>query len=127
MWGSNNGQVRQAPVTAIIAYDEGWMDFLPRLFQIYDPRPRLNGNNKLVQETVFINSTLQGAYMIFSIRSLGLDVCGMSGFDNNQVDELFFKGTNWKSNFICTLGYGDDEKLYPREPRLDFNEVCKII
>jgi len=127
MWGSNIGQVKQAPVTAIIAYDENWMDYLPRLFQVYDPRPLLNENSQLVQETVFRNSTLQGAYMIFAIRALGLDACGMSGFDNQQVDELFFKGTNWKSNFICTLGYGDDEKLYPREPRLAFDEVCNII
>ncbi|HGM5579859.1 TPA: malonic semialdehyde reductase [Pseudomonas putida] len=127
MWGSNPGQVKQAPVTAILAYDERWIEFLPRLFQTYDPRPLLDGNEKLVQETVFRNSTLQGAYLIFAIRSLGLDACGMSGFDNEKVDELFFRGTTWKSNFICTFGYGDEEKLYPREPRLGFDEVCRII
>lgn len=127
MWGSNPAQVKQAPVTAILAYEENWLEFLPRLFQTYDPRPLLDGNTKLIQETVFRNSTLQGAYMIFAIRSLGLDACGMSGFDNDQVDEMFFKGTTWKSNFICTFGYGDEDKLYPREPRLEFSEVCKII
>lgn len=127
MWGSNPGQIKQAPVTAILAYDERWMEFLPRLFQTYDPRPLLDGNEKLVQETVFRNSTLQGAYLIFAIRSLGLDACGMSGFDNEKVDEIFFRGTTWKSNFICTFGYGDEEKLYPREPRLGFDEVCRII
>ncbi|KAA8726641.1 MAG: malonic semialdehyde reductase [Ewingella americana] len=127
MWGSNPAQVKRAPVTAILAYDETWTEYLPRLFQTYDPRPLLDGNEKLVQETVFRNSTLQGAYMIFAIRALGLDACGMSGFDNQQVDELFFKGTTWKTNFVCTLGYGDEEKLYPREPRLEFDEVCKIL
>jgi 3-hydroxypropanoate dehydrogenase len=127
MWGSNPAQVKRAPVTAILAYDETWTEYLPRLFQTYDPRPLLDGNEKLVQETVFRNSTLQGAYMIFAIRALGLGACGMSGFDNQQVDELFFKGTTWKTNFVCTLGYGDEEKLYPREPRLEFDEVCKIL
>jgi 3-hydroxypropanoate dehydrogenase len=40
----------------------------------------------------------------------------MSGFDNAGVDRDFFAGTNIKSNFLCNLGYGDGEKLFPRSP-----------
>ena len=51
----------------------------------------------------------------------------MSGFDNAGVDRDFFAGTNIKSNFLCNLGYGDGEKLFPRLPRFDFDEMAKII
>ena len=51
----------------------------------------------------------------------------MSGFNNAKLDEAFFAGTTVKSNFLCNLGYGDASKLYPRNPRLTFDEACKIL
>src|SRR3954464_14622846 len=77
--------------------------------------------------TAFRNGTLQGAYLIIAARALGLDCGPMSGFDNAKVDASFFEGTSWRSNFLCNLGYGDASQLYPRSPRLDFEETCKII
>jgi 3-hydroxypropanoate dehydrogenase len=44
----------------------------------------------------------------------------MSGFNNATVDSAFFAGTRIKSNFICSIGYGSDENLFPRNPRLTF-------
>jgi len=32
-----------------------------------------------------------------------------------------------KSNFLCTLGYGDPSTLFPRLPRLPFNEACSLL
>ena len=32
-----------------------------------------------------------------------------------------------KSNFLCNLGYGEAKGLHPRLPRLNFEEVCKVI
>jgi D-lactate dehydrogenase (cytochrome) len=32
-----------------------------------------------------------------------------------------------KSNFLCNLGYGDAAKLFPRSPRLGFDEACQIL
>ena len=81
-----------------------------------------------VLETLALrNSSLQGAYLILAARSLGLDCGPMSGFDNAKVDAAFFGGTSVKSNFICALGVGTTELLYPRSPRLSFDEACKII
>ena len=83
--------------------------------------------------TAFRNGSLQGAYFIIAARSLGLDCGPMSGFDNAKVDREFFGGADagpmstWKSNFLCNLGYGDVSKLPPRNPRLDFDEACKVI
>lgn len=81
----------------------------------------------LAETTAFRNSALQGAYLILAARGLGLDSGSMSGFDGNKVDAAFFEGTHWRTNFICNFGYGDPEKLRPRNVRLAFDEACKIL
>jgi 3-hydroxypropanoate dehydrogenase len=126
LMGSNPAQVKAAPVTAIIAYDEKFYDELPTLFPAFDAKPMFVGNAVYSEQTAFRNSSLQGAYFMLAARALGFDVGPMSGFDNAKVDEAFFQGTSWKSNFICNVGYGDAGKLYPRGPRLDFEAVCRI-
>ena len=126
----NVEKVKTAPVTAIIAFDEKFYDLLPKLF----PVPGATGfrdmfaNDKILAETTAMrNGSLQGGYFILAARALGLDCTPMSGFDNKKVDEAFFVGTTWKSNFIVNLGYGDASKLYPRGPRLSFEEACLIV
>jgi 3-hydroxypropanoate dehydrogenase len=47
----------------------------------------------------------------------------MSGFDNVGVDKAFFAGTRIKSNFICSIGHGDPASVFPRNPRLSFEEA----
>lgn len=125
--GSNVEQIRTAPVTAIVAFDERFFDHSKKLYPPFDATGLFANDARLSEATAFRNSSMQGAYMMFAARALGLDVCPMSGFDNAQVDQRFFQGTTWKSNFLCTLGYGDDEKLHPRGPRLSFDESCRIV
>jgi 3-hydroxypropanoate dehydrogenase len=124
--GSNVEQVRAAPVTAIIAYDQKFYDQLPSLFPAYDARPMFVSNPALSEQTAFRNGSLQGAYFILAARALGLDAGPMSGFDNAKVDQAFFEGSSWKSNFLCNIGYGDAAKLYSRGPRLSFDQACLI-
>lgn len=116
-----------APVTAIIAYDLEFYNHLPRLFPHDDARSWFAGNEELIKTTAFRNGSLQGAYFIIAARAVGLDCGPMSGFNNQMVDEAFFKGTQIKSNFLINLGYGDVSKLYPRSPRPAFDEFCKIV
>jgi 3-hydroxypropanoate dehydrogenase len=123
----NVAQVKAAPVTVVVAHDLGFVETLPRLFPAMDVRKSFEGNPTMIDATAFRSGTLQGAYMVLAARSLGLDAGPMSGFDNAKLDAAFFAGTSWHSNFICNLGYGDDSKLYPRGPRLDFDEACKIV
>jgi len=124
----NVEKVKAAPVTAIIAQDEKFYDQLPKLFPpSQGMRDLFASDLTLSQATAFRNSSLQGAYFILAARAIGLDCGPMSGFENKKLDELFFSGTNWKSNFICNLGYGDSSKLFPRLPRLEFDFACKII
>lgn len=123
----NLDKTMAAPVTAIIGFDLEFYNQLPKLFSHADARSWFVGNDPLIQETAFRNGTLQGAYFILAARAVGLDCGPMSGFDKAGVDKTFFEGTSIRSNFLCNLGYGNPTKLYPRGPRLAFDEVCKIL
>jgi 3-hydroxypropanoate dehydrogenase len=122
----NLNKTMAAPVTAIVAYDIEFYEELPKLFPHTDARSWFAGKPPLVESTAFRNGTLQGAYMIIAARALGLDCGPMSGFDNAKVDAAFFPDGKWRSNFLCNLGYGDPASVKPRNPRLSFEEACRI-
>ncbi|WP_257447773.1 malonic semialdehyde reductase [Archangium lipolyticum] len=116
-----------APVTVIVAYDTRFHEQLPRLFPAKDMKSVFEKMPPEAREKqAFMNSSLQGAYLILAARALGLDCGPMGGFDNARVDAAFFAGTSWKSNFLLNLGYGDPASVRPRGPRLDFEEACRI-
>jgi 3-hydroxypropanoate dehydrogenase len=127
MSANNQEKTRTAPVTVIIAYDLEFYEKLPQLFPHVDARPWFAGKEALVAETALRNGSLQGAYLMIAARALGLDCGPMSGFNAELVNAEFFPDGNWKANFICNLGYGDAGKLFPRNPRLPFDEVCRIL
>ena len=80
------------------------------------------------ESQAFRNSSLQGAYLMLAARALGLDCGPMSGFDNAAVDAEFFADEpNWKSNFICSIGYGDPASIFGRSPRPDFDTFNRIL
>ncbi len=116
-----------APLTVIVAYDPVFYEKLPELFPHADARSWFAGNAVLAEETAFRNGTLQGAYFVMAARGLGLDVGAMSGFDRGRVDEIFFGDTGWKSNFLINLGHGDASVLFPRAPRLAFDDACRVL
>ena len=118
-----------APVTAIIAFDLHFYENLPKAFP-NNPNARaiFAGEEKKAhaQTTAMRNGSMQGAYFIIAARALGIDTGPMSGFDNAKVDAAFFPDGRWKSNFLCNLGKGDPSKIFPRNPRLSFEEACRI-
>ena len=116
-----------APVTVIVAWDTEFHEKLPQLFPARDMRSVFAGNAALLQETAFRNGTLQGAYFMLAARALGLDCGPMSGFDQQKVNAEFFPDGKWKANFLCNLGYGDPSKLFPRNPRLSFEEASRVL
>ena len=119
-----------APVTAIVATDERFYEWIPKLWP-HNPDFAKGftapGKEEFTKTHAFRNATLQGAYLILAARALGLDAGPMSGFDNAKVDAGFFAESGWKSNFLINLGYGDPAQLKPRNPRLSFDEACRII
>ena len=124
---NNVDKTMAAPVTAIIGYDLKFYDQLPRLFP-NNPAARswFADSPRLAETTAFRNGSLQGGYFVLAARSVGLDCGPMSGFDNAKVDAEFFP-PSVKSNFLCNLGYGDHSKLFPRNPRLEFDEACQLL
>lgn len=115
-----------APVTALIGMDMKFYDHLPTLFPHADAKSWYLGNDALIADTAKVNSSLQGAYFMMAARACGLDCGPMGGFDRAKADEIFFKGTSFKSNFLCNLGLGDSSKLNPRGPRFKFEDVCSF-
>ena len=124
--GSNPAQVRAAPVTAIIAQDTRFYDRADYLFPRMNVKPMFEADAAFAESIAYRSSSLTGAYLMVAARGLGLDVCPMSGFNNSVLDEAFFPGMDWKTNFICTIGYGDHSKLHPRDPRLTFEDACRF-
>jgi 3-hydroxypropanoate dehydrogenase len=125
---SNKQKILQAPVTVIIGHDLDFAGKLPKLMphaaevmQQYFAAPGV------AEVTAMRNGTLQGAYLIIAARALGLDCGPMSGFDNAGVDKAFFSGTRIQSNFICSIGYGEPASVFPRNPRLSFEEAGRWV
>ena len=125
----NVEKTKQAPVTAIIGYDTRFFEWLPT--KLFAHRPEMADNYAknaaFAEATAFRNGTLQGAYFMIAARALGLDVGGMSGFDNAKVDAEFFPDGRVKSNFLCNVGHGDPGKVMPKLPRLTFEEACQLL
>jgi 3-hydroxypropanoate dehydrogenase len=124
---ANGDKIRKAPVTVIIGMDLEFYEHLPELFPHADARSWFAGAPALAEATAFRNSSLQGAYFMLAARALGLDTGPMSGFNNDAVDEAFFAGTNVRSNFISTLGYGDPSSIFGRSPRPAFERFNTVV
>ncbi len=124
----NVNKVLAAPVTVIIGHDLEFYKHMPKLFAHNPGAQALFDNNEMAAKTsAFRNGTIQGTYLMIAARALGLDIGPMSGFNNQAIDEEFFKGTSIRSNFLCSLGYGDTSKIFQRLPRFEFDEVCEML
>lgn len=124
---ANKPKVLGAPVTAIIAMDVDFHEYLPELFPHTDAKSWFDGNRELREASAFRNSSLQGGYFIMAARALGLDTGPMSGFDAGAVDKAFFADTpSVRTNFISTLGYGDPATIFDRSPRPAFEKFNRI-
>jgi len=120
----NKPKILKAPVTVIIGHDLDFTGKLPKLMpHAAEAMQRYFAAPGMAEVTAMRNGTLQGAYLIVAARALGLDCGPMSGFDNAGVDKAFFSGTRIQSNFICSIGHGDPASVFPRNPRLSFEEA----
>jgi 3-hydroxypropanoate dehydrogenase len=124
----NVDKTMSAPATAIVAYDLEFYEKIPKLFPARPEMKTMFANMTASARDFFLvqNGSLQAAYLILAARALGLDCGPMGGFDRAKVDEAFFAATPWKSILLINLGYGDHGKVFPRNPRLDFDEACRI-
>ncbi len=128
---SNIDKTMAAPWTVIIAHDQAFHEKIPQLFPHNPGAKDWFAEDELRKTTAFRNGTLSGAYLMLAARALGFDCGPMSGFDNAGVDKAFFLGDkdtkNWRSNWLCNIGHGDDSTIFERSPRLAFDEACQIL
>ena len=123
----NVDKTMSAPVCVIVAADPRFYEHMPVLAPQRDFRAMFAAAPALADETATRNAILQGAYLILAARSLGLDCGPMSGFNRQAVDAEFLSDTQWQSNFLVNLGYGDASLLWPRNPRLSFDDACQVL
>jgi 3-hydroxypropanoate dehydrogenase len=123
----NQEKTKNAPAVAIVGYDVKFFEHLPFLFPHADVKGWFSGSEAFASHSAFQNGTLQVAYLILALRAVGLDTGPMTGFDNAKVDAEFFPEGNVKSNVIINIGYGDNEKLFPRSPRFSFDQIAKVL
>ena len=116
-----------APVIAIISYDVEFYEKLPFLFPHADAKSWYAGNPAKIKSAGEMNATLQGAYFRIAARAVGLDCGPMGGFNSDTLDKEFFSDGKTKSIFLCAIGHGDNTKIFPRSPRLSFDEACEIV
>jgi nitroreductase len=86
-----------------------------------------DANPAMIEPAAFRNSSLQGAYLILAARALGLDCGAMSGFNPQAVNEAFFPDGRFKANFLLNIGMADPAGIYPRAPRLAFEQAAQIV
>ena len=122
----NVPQVKSASLTVIVAFDTLFYEHLPVLYPVVDAKPFFEGKPAVTEVAALRNSSLQGAFLIMAVRSLGFDCGAMSGFDPAKVNAEFFPDGRFKSNFLCNIGRGDPSKVMQRLPRLSFDEACTL-
>lgn len=130
LMAGNVDKTVRAPWTVIVAHDMQFQEKLPQLFPHDLSAKDWFAEDAKRIETAIRNGALQGAYLMLAARALGLDCGPMSGFDNEGVDKEFLTAENdgnWKSDFLCNIGYGDETDIFPRAPRLAFEEACRIL
>ena len=121
----NRAKTAAAPVVAVLGADLDFPATMGRLAP-HVSAAAFAGQPAKVEHMARFNATLQTGYFILAARSLGLDCGPMTGFDNAKVDEAFFAGTPIRSNILVNLGHGDPASIFPRSPRLGFDEACRI-
>ena len=123
----NVDKTKAAPVTVIVATDTQFYEHLPQVWHGPGAREMFAGNAPLAQSTAQRNGTLSGAYFIIAARALGLDCGPMSGVELGKVNAEFFPDGRVQANFLINLGYGDNSKLFNRNPRLTFEQACTVL
>ena len=121
----NVAKVESAPVIAILARDLNFHEKMPRLIP-QAPQEYIDHAREQADALSLQNATLQAGYFMLAARAHGLDVGPLGGFDSAGVDAAFFQDGTTKSILLVMLGYGDESKLYPRGPRLAFDEIASF-
>ena len=123
----NIDKTKAAPVTVIVATDTRFYEHMPQVWHGAGAKEMFEADLPMAQATATRNGTLGAAYFMIAARAVGLDCGPMSGVDLVKVNAEFFPDGRFQTNFLINLGYGDDSKLFARNPRLAFEQACAVL
>jgi nitroreductase len=123
----NVDKTRAAPVTVIVATDTRFFEHMPQVWHGAGAKEMFEADLPMTQATATRNGTLGAAYFMIAARAVGLDCGPMSGVDLAKVNAEFFSDGRFQTNFLINLGYGDNSKLFDRNPRLAFEQACTVL
>ena len=123
----NVDKTKAAPVTVIVATDTQFFEHMPQVWHGAGAKEMFEADLPMAQATAIRNGTLGAAYFMIAARAVGLDCGPMSGVDLAKVNAEFFADGRFQTNFLINLGYGDNSKLFDRNPRLAFEQACTVL
>jgi EmrB/QacA subfamily drug resistance transporter len=124
MWDSNQSKTAAAPLTAVLAADIDFHEHLPAQFPVFpQAKDVFFATEEARVEAATLNATLQVAYFILGVRSVGLAAGPMTGFYADKVTEEFFPGGRHRPLVVVNIGRPGPDAWYDRLPRLGFADV----
>lgn len=121
---ANRPKTLAAPVTAIVCHDTDFWKDMAEVWPHSDVRPFFEGNPDAAEESSQRNGSLQAGYLILALRSLGLGVGPMSGFNKAMVQEEFLSGSPLRVNFLMNIGWPDPASFRARNPRRTPDQIA---
>ena len=119
----NRAKTASAPLTVIVAADSDFHENLPTVFPHRpDARDSLAAHPGREQIAHF-NTSIQLGYLIVGIRALGLAAGPMAGFDAVGVKKEFLGDSNQEPVAIVNVGRPGPDAWFPRNPRLEYEQV----
>jgi nitroreductase len=124
MFDSNQGKTAAAPLSAVLAADLDFHERLPELFPVFpQAKDVFFGEESTRVESAVFNATLQVAYFVLGVRSVGLAAGPMTGFHADKVSEEFFPGGRHRALVVVNIGKPGPNAWYDRLPRLPYEQV----
>jgi 3-hydroxypropanoate dehydrogenase len=127
MSDGNKGKTGTAPLVAVLAYDPEFHEHLPTQFPHFAGAQDVFKGQEHRFPTASLNATLQVGYFILGVRAAGLAAGPMTGFDAAGIDKEFFAETGYKTLVVVNIGKPGENAWFPRNPRLEHNQVITTV
>jgi 3-hydroxypropanoate dehydrogenase len=123
----NKNKTAAAPLVAVLAYDPEFHEHLPSQFPHFQGAQAIFKDQPHRFDTAKLNALLQVGYFIVGVRAAGLAAGPMTGFDAEGIDREFFADSGYKTLVVVNIGKPGEDAWFPRNPRLEFEQVVATV
>ncbi|WP_377269613.1 malonic semialdehyde reductase [Peterkaempfera sp. SMS 1(5)a] len=128
MADGNKEKTAKAPLVAVLATDHEFHEELPKLLPHFPQAKDLFFSERPVREHAgSFNAALQVGYFILGIRAAGLAAGPMTGYDAAGINKEFFADGDHSVLAVVNIGRPGPDAWYPRNPRLEYDEVVTTV